>query len=416
MGDSAEHQRQADHNRWVHGAYDYRTQAAQRAADAARERERRESWSMPSWSPPSTGAGSGDGFTVIAALLLFAAGVVAVYYAVLFIMQVYLHGTAPYPYFFEALTTRFSFTLLLYLVLFLAAQAVPFFLFVRPWSALTGLIYIGAMPVVTVGVATAAQYVLEFGAPLYDLRPAVAALGAGLPADMRLPFDVDASIIAAGMPRYLVGVPAGIIAFYILREVFRYLMGAAAAALDWSRRQFAWAHETTLGKGVLVLIAVIFLIACAKLITVPVRMPFGVQTAGPILVGMIYGWLLAGIAVAGWLAAALIGLPVLPVANLQPKDLLGPYAGFVIGLILAAAVAGLRETRPRFGNLLGVAIGANALFIGCGLAWLWYADGWTVSQLWSRGFTPFLMGLFGNATLAACLFYAGHLVDLHSEK
>jgi biotin transport system substrate-specific component len=416
MGDSADHQRQADHNRWVHGAYDYRTQSAQQAADAARERERRASWSMPSWSPPSSGTGSGDGFTVIAALLLFAAGVAAVYYTVLFIFQVYLHGTAPYPYFFEALTTRFSFTLLLYLMLFLAAQAVPFFLFVRPWSALTGLIYVVALPAVTVAVATAARYALEFGAPVHDLRPAVAALGAGLPADMRLPFDVDARIIAAGMPRYLIGVPAGIVAFYILREIFRYVMWAAAVALDWSRRQFAWAHETTLGKGVLVLVAIGFLIVCAKLLAVPVRMPLGVQTAGLILVGMIYGWLLAGIAAAGWLAAALIGFPVLPVATLQAKDLLGPYAGFVVGLILAAAVAGLREARPRFGNLLGVAIGANALFIGCGLAWLWYADNWTVSQLWSRGFAPFVIGLLGNAAAAACLFYAGHLVELYAEE
>jgi biotin transport system substrate-specific component len=153
----------------------------------------------------------------------------------------------------------------------------------------------------------------------------------------------------------------------------------------------------------------LFLALSARFIKPPLAMPMDIQTFPVILIGMIYGWSLAGISVAGWLAAAVLGLPVLANDVIGPRLIFGPQAGLVIGLILAGMLSGLRSSVPQFGPLLLVAVGANVLFVGAEFGWLSAYEGWDVRQMWQY-VQPYLLGIGLNSLAATTLFYAGERI------
>jgi biotin transport system substrate-specific component len=411
----SEHQRDlANSYRDQYGAYDYRTKSAERAARDAQERERTDGESSWTYAGGGTSFGApADGWTAIAGLLLVGLGLFVAYHVVLLIIEIYRLGVSPYFYLYEALTTRISPVVIGYGLLFSAAQIVPFLLFFRALDAggtfLRIAVYIAVLPPMNVLLAYAGPRCFEFLAPTLDLRPILARASAGLPTDLRLVFGVDPEMVARAFPVGLAALVLFIAGFYLLWAILKCLTIAIVMSTRWLQRHFEQARHTMSGRILLVLLAVSFLVLCARFVRPPLIMPMAVQTFPVILIGMIYGWSLAGISVAGWLAAAALGLPVLANDAIGPRLMFGPFAGLVLGLILAGMLSGFRSAVPLFGHLLLIAVGANLLFVGAGFAWLSAWEGWDVRQIWQY-VQPYLLGIALNSLVAATLFYAGERI------
>jgi biotin transporter BioY len=414
MKESDHHRDRESFYRDQHGAYDYRTKAAERAAREAEERERRD-WES-SWTNVGGGTSFGapaDGWTAIAGLLLVGLGLVVVYHVVLIVIEIYRLGVSPYFYLYEALTSQISPVVVGYTLLFGAAQVVPFLLFFRTRDVgrtlLHVAVYIAVLPPINVLMVHAGPLCFNFLAPILDLRPTLARASAGLPTNLHLAFGVDAELVARAFPVGLATLVLFIAGFYLLLAILKCLSIATIMGTRWLQRHFEQARRTVSGRILLVLLAISFLVLCARLVTPPLRMPMAVQTFPVILIGMVYGWSLAGISTAGWLAAAVVGLPVLANDAIEPRDIFGPLAGFALGLILAGMLSGLRSSVPQFGHLLLSAVGSNLLFIGAGFAWLSVWEGGDMRQIW-QNVQPYLLGIALNSLVAATLFYAGERI------
>jgi biotin transport system substrate-specific component len=398
MNESEYQRDRANSYRDQYGSYDYRTKSAERAARDAEERERTDRES--SW----TYAGGGTSF---------GAPLFVAYHVVLFIIEIYRLGISPYLYLYQALTTQISPVVIGYALLFGAAQIVPFLLFFRTLDAgetfLRIAVYIAVLPPMNVLLAYAGPRCFEFLAPTLDLRPILATASAGLPTNLHLAFGVDATLVARAFPVGLAALVLFIAGFYFLLTILKCLSLATIMITRWLRRHFEQARHTIFGRILLVLLAVSLLGLCARFVRPPLTMPMAVQTFPVILIGMIYGWSLAGISVAGWLAAAAVGLPDLANDAIGPRLIFGPFAGLVLGLILAGMLSGLRSAVPLFGHLLLIAVGANLLFVGAGFAWLSVWEGWDVRQIWQY-VQPYLLGIALNSLVAATLFYAGERI------
>lgn len=104
------------------------------------------------------------------------------------------------------------------------------------------------------------------------------------------------------------------------------------------------------------------LVALGAFLQIPVGLvPFTLQPYFVLLAGFLLGSLRGALAVALYLAAGFLGLPVFAGGKAGLAVLLGPTGGFLVGFVLAAAVAGLAERSvfPSWGR--GLLLGAAAV-------------------------------------------------------
>lgn len=150
------------------------------------------------------------------------------------------------------------------------------------------------------------------------------------------------------------------------------------------------------------------LTALGAQISVPmVPVPMTLQSLAVVLAGGVLGPRLGVAAMALYLAAAAVGLPVLSDGRSGVAALTGPTAGYLAGFVLAAWVCGAAAERGRLKPPLpGVAIvgAAHLLILVPGAAWLARDLGWTDAL--AGGFTPFLVGAVIKSA-AAWLILAG---------
>ncbi|AIZ46009.1 biotin biosynthesis protein BioY [Deinococcus radiopugnans] len=151
--------------------------------------------------------------------------------------------------------------------------------------------------------------------------------------------------------------------------------------------------------------ALIALLAQAELPLKPV--PVTLQTLGVLLVGAALGWKRAFAALALYLAAGAVGLPVFAGGIGSVAKFAGPTGGFLLSFPFAAALVGFLverfalDRRPA-GTVLAMLAG-SAVIYALGLLWLGAVTGLSGQPLLGAGLIPFLPGDALKLGLAATL-------------
>lgn len=174
-------------------------------------------------------------------------------------------------------------------------------------------------------------------------------------------------------------------------------------------------QNSMLRKALLVIGGSAF-IAIAAQISVPMfPVPMTLQTLAILMVGFAYGSRLGAATLLAYLAQGAAGLPVFA-GGLSTMALVGPTAGFLIGFVAMAWLAGFAAERGLARGFLGTAltaIVASAIIYIPGVAWPMFASsaigieaGWVglgASSVWAGFVAPFLIGDAVKAVLAALI-------------
>ena len=141
----------------------------------------------------------------------------------------------------------------------------------------------------------------------------------------------------------------------------------------------------------------------------PLIEPLKNRARGVLLIGAAYGWRLGVTTVIAYLAAGAAGLPVFagPVGGLAP--LVGPTAGYLVGFVAAAFIAGWLSERgwDRSIPWLFVAMGlGHIVILTAGCAWLAFGVKLGVEKAWLVGVAPFLAASVIKNALGAVLIPA----------
>lgn len=182
--------------------------------------------------------------------------------------------------------------------------------------------------------------------------------------------------------------------------------------------QATFGTETFLKKALLVLGGSAF-IAIAAQISVPFfPVPLTMQTLAILIVGLSFGSRLGALTVIAYLLEGAAGLPVFANLGAGLPYMFGPTAGFLVGFIALAYIAGLAAERSKtfVFMLIGALIGSVVLYIP-GVAWPMFvaeafgAEGkWVGSSsasIWTYWVSPFLLGDAVKALIAAMVVAAG---------
>lgn len=178
--------------------------------------------------------------------------------------------------------------------------------------------------------------------------------------------------------------------------------------------------ESLLHKSALVLGGSL-LIAIAAQISIPMfPVPMTLQTLAILLVGFAMGSRLGALTVAAYLAEGLVGLPVFANA-MNSAAFAGPTAGFLVGFIGLAWMAGFAAERGLANGVVGTALAAvvasAALYVP-GILWpmsvagaTGIEAGWIArdfgSYYWAYFIAPFLIGDAVKAVIAALIVTGG---------
>ncbi len=162
----------------------------------------------------------------------------------------------------------------------------------------------------------------------------------------------------------------------------------------------------------------LLMVAAAK-IKVPFwPVPMTLQTLAVLALGAAYGPRLGAATIALYVAYGLAGLPVFtntPPLAAGPLYLAGPTGGFILGFVIAAAIAGWAAARgASLVRLLGGLLLADLALMVVGCLWLAFgaqmaggATGVGLAKAFAYGVQPFLLGEVLKTALAASLVGAG---------
>jgi biotin transport system substrate-specific component len=131
--------------------------------------------------------------------------------------------------------------------------------------------------------------------------------------------------------------------------------------------------------------------------------PMTMQTFVVLVLGVAYGWRLAGATVLLYLAQGALGLPVFAGGG-GPAYMAGPTGGYLVGFLLAAVAVGwLAErgwARSWTSTLAAMLIG-TAIIFACGIGWLSTLIG--LPKAIDVGLKPFLLSEAVKIALATAL-------------
>ena len=141
------------------------------------------------------------------------------------------------------------------------------------------------------------------------------------------------------------------------------------AAVVWPTRS----SSRLVRSVVLLALGSVFIAACAQ-VSLPLwPVPVTGQTFAVLVVGMAYGWRLGGATLAVYLAEGFAGIPVFANFAAGPGVLFGPTGGYLLGFVLAAAMAGYLAERGWDRRMLTTAVAmalSSFVILACGVAWL----------------------------------------------
>lgn len=128
--------------------------------------------------------------------------------------------------------------------------------------------------------------------------------------------------------------------------------------------------------------------------------PMTLQTFAVLLIGMAFGWRLAGLTLIAYITEGVLGFPVFASGG-GLAYLAGPTAGYLFGFLEAAVLVGWLAEKGWDRSFIKT---FAAAFIGCAVI---YANGvpWLAMMIGSEkaitaGFVPFLLGDLIKAALA----------------
>lgn len=148
-----------------------------------------------------------------------------------------------------------------------------------------------------------------------------------------------------------------------------------------------------LQKAAIVLLGTLLLTLSAK-IQIPFwPVPFTMQTAVVLMLGMALGFRLATVTILAYLLEGALGLPVFagtPERGLGLAYMMGPTGGYLAGFLVAAALCGALAERGWDRSVLRTALAVSVghvLILGMGFAWL--ATLMPVEKAYAAGIAPF---------------------------
>ncbi|EFH09661.1 biotin transporter BioY [Pseudoroseomonas cervicalis] len=164
---------------------------------------------------------------------------------------------------------------------------------------------------------------------------------------------------------------------------------ATRARLSPLRRGLTFAALALLGSAAM---------AAAAQITVPMwPVPATLQSLVVLVIGALGGPALGAATMLAYLAEGAMGLPVFAGGAAGPAALMGPTAGFLLGFVLSAWLAGFT---PRQGLLRqgAVLLGAHLAMFVPGVLWLATVTG--LEKALMAGFVLFIPGTLVKTALA----------------
>lgn len=182
--------------------------------------------------------------------------------------------------------------------------------------------------------------------------------------------------------------------------------------------QAAFGSDSILKKAGLVLAGSI-LIAIAAQVSVPFYpVPMTLQTLAILTVGLTFGARLGAATVLAYLAQGAMGLPVFANGGAGLAYMAGPTAGFLLGFVAMAYIAGLAAERSKSFAVMALgALIASAVLYLPGVAWPMAVAGafgveasWVGSSadaIWTYWVSPFLIGDAVKALIAALVVAGG---------
>jgi biotin transport system substrate-specific component len=162
----------------------------------------------------------------------------------------------------------------------------------------------------------------------------------------------------------------------------------------------------TLARKVAMVLFGSVLVAVSAQVSVPMfPVPMTLQTLAIMLVGLTYGWRLAGATMVTYLAQGAMGFPVFAGGAAGLAPLMGPTAGFLFGFIVMAVAMGWLVERglSRGFGLFAAAVIATALLFVPGVLWLTAATPLDMAGAFMAGAAPFLVGEVVKAAIAALI-------------
>ena len=157
-----------------------------------------------------------------------------------------------------------------------------------------------------------------------------------------------------------------------------------------------WPSSTANRAWRAVLLAVLgsaFLAVLAQIEIPFYPVPQTMQTLGVMVIGMTYGWRLAGSTIALYLVEGAVGLPVFA-GGASAAALVGPTAGYLFGFVLGGMVMGWLAERGWDRNpitAIAAMVLGDAVVFALGWAWLAYFIG-DAGKAFELGVLPFLFG------------------------
>ena len=161
---------------------------------------------------------------------------------------------------------------------------------------------------------------------------------------------------------------------------------------------------TTYIKNILLILFGTLLLAVSAKVQVPFwPVPMTMQTFVVFLIGMTYGWKLSFFTLLAYLVEGAIGLPVFAKGG-GLLYLMGPTAGYLYGMLLAAVIIGWLSERGFTNSYLrcSIALLIGSLFIfALGVGYLGSIIGY--DKAISAGLMPFIPSEFFKIALAVVL-------------
>jgi len=159
------------------------------------------------------------------------------------------------------------------------------------------------------------------------------------------------------------------------------------------------------------LVAAVLALWGSALVSLPVAgspVPVTLQTLAVLVVGILLGPWQGVLAVAAYLVAGALGLPLFAGGAAGLDVLVGPTGGFLLGFLPAAFLAGswsrgaqpLSPLRTLSRQLLGM-VAAHVVILACG--WLRLAPEIGGLAAFEKGVVPFLLGALVKSLIAALL-------------
>ncbi len=176
------------------------------------------------------------------------------------------------------------------------------------------------------------------------------------------------------------------------------------AAFSGATRPYQGARGVAQAAMLLVGVAILTASAKAQVPFWPV--PMTLQTLAVLGLGVVYGPRTAAATVVAYLALGAAGAPVFAAGG-GLAYLVGPTAGFLLGLPVAAFTVGtLLAKRPRLSlaGAFAVLFVGDAIIFGCGLAWLAHLFG--AGKAIALGLEPFAAAELLKLALGATVIRA----------